>query len=118
MDMMLSLQESLTAEGDILEIGTYKGKSAALLGHHLRDGERLALVDVTDYLDPTAIEPFKGRTDFTLSDSSKLRTALPRYRERHRTFRFIHIDASHGYEETFRELGMANELSLLLASFL
>jgi predicted O-methyltransferase YrrM len=110
MDMMLSFQESLSAKGDILEIGTYKGKSAALLGRHLKDGERLVLVDVTDYLDPIAVEPFKDRTDFILSDSSKLRRSLPRYGERHHTFRFIHIDASHGYEETFRELEMANEL--------
>lgn len=110
MDMMLSFQESLPAKGDILEIGTYKGKSAALLGRHLRNGERLVLVDIADYLDPAAIEPFKSRTDFILSDSSKLRRTLPRYRNRHHTFRFIHIDASHGYEETFRELELANEL--------
>ena len=110
MDMMLSFQESLPAKGDILEIGTYKGKSAALLGRHLRDGEQLVLVDIADHLDPAAIEPFKGKTDFILSDSSALRKSLPRYSDRHRTFRFIHIDASHGYEETFRELELANEL--------
>src|SRR6185503_20851674 len=34
MDMMLSFQESAKAKGDILEIGTFKGKSAALLGCH------------------------------------------------------------------------------------
>jgi predicted O-methyltransferase YrrM len=110
MDMMLSFQESLPAKGDILEIGTYKGKSAALLGRHLRNQERLVLVDILDNLDPAALAPFKSRTDFILSDSSKLRKSLPRYRDRHRTFRFIHIDASHGYEETFRELELANEL--------
>jgi predicted O-methyltransferase YrrM len=110
MDMMLSFQESQPAKGDILEIGTYKGKSAALLGRHLRNEERLTLVDIADYLDPAAVAPFKSRTDFILSDSSKLRKSLPRYRDRKRTFRFIHIDASHGYEETFRELELANEL--------
>jgi len=110
MDMMLSFQESLALKGDILEIGTYKGKSAVLLGHHLRDEERLVLVDIASLLNPAAIEPFKDRTDFILSDSSKLRAALPRYRDRYQTFRFIHIDASHDYEETFRELAIANEL--------
>ena len=68
------------------------------------------LVDIADHLDPAAIEPFKGKTDFILSDSSALRKSLPGYHDRHRTFRFIHIDASHGYEETFRELELANEL--------
>ena len=110
MDMMLSFQESLALKGDILEIGTYKGKSAALLGRHLRDEERLVLVDIASLLNPAAIEPFKDRTDFILSDSSKIRDVLPRYRDRHQTFRVIHIDASHGYEETFRELAIANEL--------
>jgi predicted O-methyltransferase YrrM len=110
MDMMLSFQESLGVKGDVLEIGTYKGKSAALLGRHLRGEERLVLVDIASLLNPAAIEPFKDRTDFILSDSSKVRDVLPGYRDRHQTFRFIHIDASHGYEETFRELAIANEL--------
>jgi len=110
MDMMLSFQESVAAKGNILEIGTFKGKSAALLGCHLGPNERLVLVDVRDHLDPAAIEPFKAKTDFILSDSSELRKTLPGYRDRHHAFRFIHIDASHGYEETFRELKMADEL--------
>ncbi len=109
-DMMLAFQESLEAKGDMLEIGTYRGKSAALLGTHLRDGERLTLVDIEDYLDPAAISGFKGRTEFIHAPSSKLRSGMPNYGARRSTFRFIHIDASHGYEETFHELAMADEL--------
>jgi predicted O-methyltransferase YrrM len=109
-DMMLSLQESLGAKGDILEIGTYRGKSAALLGTHLRAGEKLTLVDIADYLDPASILDFKDRTDFILAPSSLLKSNLPNYRARRGTFRFIHIDASHGYDETFHELGMADDL--------
>src|SRR4051812_22346153 len=48
-DMMLSFQKSAEAKGDILEIGTYKGKGAALLGRHLKSGERLTLVDIAPY---------------------------------------------------------------------
>ena len=109
-DMMLSFQEGLGAKGSILEIGTYRGKSAVILGAHLRDAERLVLVDINDYLDRAAIDPIKDATDFIVAPSEKLRSALPGYRTRRGSFRFIHIDASHGYEETFQELGMADEL--------
>jgi predicted O-methyltransferase YrrM len=109
-DMMLAFQERLGAKGSILEIGTYKGKSAVVLGSHLRDGERLVLVDINDYLDRTAIEPIKEKTDFIMTPSGKLRSALPGYRAKRKSFRFIHIDASHGYHETFHELQMAEEL--------
>jgi len=109
-DMMLSFQEGLGANGSILEIGTYRGKSAVILGGHLRGAERLVLVDINDYLDRSAIEPTKQSTDFILTPSERLRSALPNYRSRRGSFRFIHIDASHGYEETFQELGMADEL--------
>lgn len=110
MDMMLAFQESIVARGDILEIGIFKGKSAALLGTHLRDGERLTLVDVEDILDPAAAAPFADKVDLILAPSSQLRTAMPRYEERRGTFRFIHIDASHDFEDTFHELAMAEEL--------
>jgi predicted O-methyltransferase YrrM len=110
MDMLLAFQRSLGARGDILEIGTYHGKSAALLGTHLRAGERLVLVDIFDQLEPHAIAPFKDSTDFIVTASSKLKTALPNYSARRGSFRFIHIDASHGYDETIEELSMADEL--------
>jgi len=109
-DMLLAFQEKSGAKGGILEIGTYKGKSAVILGSHLRDGERLVLVDINDYLDRTAIEPIKDSTDFIIAPSEKLKSALPRYRAKRKSFRFIHIDASHGYHETFHELQMAEEL--------
>jgi hypothetical protein len=107
MDMLLSLQ---VANGDLLEIGTYRGKCAALLGAHLRPGETLTLVDIENYLDPASIEPFKAKTNFILTSSEHLKTAMPRYSARRGTFRFIHIDATHGYSETFTELAMADEL--------
>lgn len=67
-------------------------------------------MDVQDILDRAAIEPFKASTEFILSSSENLRSTLPRYRQRRETFRFIHIDASHGFQETFAELKIAEEL--------
>jgi len=110
LDMLLCAQEDLGARGNILEIGTYRGKSAVILGSHLRDGERLTLVDIHRYLDPTAIAPFEAATDFILTSSDNLRKALPDYSSKRKSFRFIHIDASHGYRETFNELAMAEQM--------
>lgn len=104
MDMLLSEQRNLGVKGDLLEIGTYRGKSAVILGHHLQGSERLTLVDIHDYLDRKAIAPFAGSVDFLLTDSARLDENI----EASRRFRFIHIDASHGYHETFRELQLAD----------
>src|SRR3954469_17223204 len=98
MDMLLSFQERLGASGNILEIGTYKGKSAVILGNRLRDGERLTLVDIHDQINPAAIAPFQLHTDYIIAPSENLRTVLPEYDRKRRTFRFIHIDASHAFQ--------------------
>ena len=110
LDMALGFQALHGIKGDILEIGTFRGKCAALLAQHLRAGERLTLVDLTDYLDRAALEPLRDRIEFILSPSARLKSAMPRYGARRGTFRFIHIDAGHGYRETRYELALAEQL--------
>ena len=109
-DSLLSFQKEAGISGNILEMGVYKGRSAALIGTHLAPQERLILVDIMDYLDRQAIAPFRKSVDFILTPTDDLKNALPDYAGRHRSFRFIHIDASHNYAETFTELAMADEL--------
>jgi hypothetical protein len=46
--LVLRTQESSGLAGDLLEIGCYHGRSAALLAMHLRAGERLLLSDAFD----------------------------------------------------------------------
>ncbi len=110
LDTALGFQSARGVTGDILEIGTFRGKCAALMAQHLRPGERLTLVDIADYLDRAALEPLKDRIDFILAPSDRLASTMPGYRARRGTFRFIHIDASHGYRETQHELGLAEHL--------
>ena len=57
-DSLLCLQNRANISGNILEMGVYRGRSAALLGRRLKGDERLTLVDIGDFLDPNAIQPF------------------------------------------------------------
>ncbi|WP_237358096.1 hypothetical protein [Rhizobium phaseoli] len=51
MDSLLSLQASNPEiSGDIVEFGTYKGRSAAIIAPRVRPAEKFVLVDVADYL--------------------------------------------------------------------
>ena len=109
-DTLLSFQSKNKVEGNILEFGVYKGRSAAILGPHLAATERLVLVDIEDYLDPKAIQGFLKATDFILTPTENFRSAYKSYSKSLRTFRFIHIDASHAYRATFNEMKMADEL--------
>jgi SAM-dependent methyltransferase len=46
--LVLDTQSAAGLRGDLLEIGCYHGRSAAVLAMHLRDGEHLVLVDAFD----------------------------------------------------------------------
>jgi len=98
--------------GDILEIGTYHGKSTCALGQLLVDKEVLHAVDT-----------FVGynRKEFFLDDfKSNWNRFVTRNIEIHKCksdeldfeeskkFRIIHIDGDHSFECTFKDLILAN----------
>jgi predicted O-methyltransferase YrrM len=109
-DSVLSFQAATGMVGNILEFGVYRGRSAALIGRHLAERERLVLVDVADYLDPRAIAPFGKSAEFILGATQDFKKQFSGYNGQRHRFRFIHIDASHAYRATFTELAMADEL--------
>jgi predicted O-methyltransferase YrrM len=109
-DSLLSFQDKAAIAGSMLEFGVYRGRSAALLGRHLRGDEKLILVDIIDYLDRAAIAPFRRSAELIVTPTEKFRDVFAGYDARRHSFRFIHIDASHNYRATFAELQMADEL--------
>ena len=109
-DALLSFQKDTGVEGDMLEFGVFRGKSAALLGRHLNPSEHLTLVDISDYLDRRAIEPFGSAATLMVCGTEDFKKKYADYNRKRRSFRFIHIDASHNFRPTFRELSMADEL--------
>jgi hypothetical protein len=113
-------------DGDILEIGSFKGASAILLGCLLRSGEELVVCDpfggagigdrepliYTDFVDPF-------RRDFE-ANYLRFHERLPRIVQTTsdhlpeanlgRRFRIIHVDGAHHYEAVRQDLLLTRDL--------
>ena len=50
-DFLLDVQHEFRIGGDLMEIGVYYGKSAALMAMHAQKDEEIFLVDCTDFVD-------------------------------------------------------------------
>ncbi len=116
--------------GDLLEIGTYMGRSAVLLGYLQRPGERLVVCDIFDGPSQSAeneaennrwypdlsrhafeenFQRFHGRLpDHVVAAPSV--TLRGRELGYGKTFRFIHIDGSHEYAAVRSDLSLSREL--------
>ncbi|MET9777193.1 class I SAM-dependent methyltransferase [Streptomyces sp. NPDC006367] len=125
----LERQEAAGTRGDLLELGTYLGKSAILLGHRLREGEKLTVCDLFEADAPDEA----NRAETAKSYSTLTRQAFERnYLSFHDALptivqapssvitdevapgscRFVHIDASHLYEHVHGDIGAARDLLL------
>ncbi|GAB2867940.1 class I SAM-dependent methyltransferase [Streptomyces deserti] len=125
----LEQQEANRLRGDLLELGAYMGKSAILLGRHLRDGETFTVCDLFESDAPDDA----NKAETSKSYASLTRQAFERnYLSFHdtlptviqgpssvisshvapRTCRFVHIDASHLYEHVHGDIGAARDLLL------
>jgi hypothetical protein len=110
-DRILSHQLDANIRGDILEIGSYHGKSAIALGYGLREDETLHICDlfgsVVDGVSREGFDPYDG---LTVEAFVKQYT---RFHERwpelyvcasnqcslgRKQFRFIHVDGGHAYD--------------------
>ncbi|MEV0559152.1 class I SAM-dependent methyltransferase [Streptomyces sp. NPDC050597] len=126
---LLEQQETEGIQGDLLELGVYMGKSAILLGHHLRDDEKFTVCDLFEGDAPDE----SNRAEATKSYASLTRQIFERnYLSFHDTLptviqgpssviskevspttcRFVHIDASHLYEHVHGDIGAAHDILL------
>ena len=113
--LLLKMQTAMGIRGDLLEIGTWKGRSASFLAFHLQPGEKLYLNDVfanpaidtystypeIDEVRSTilAFSPEVGnQLVFLKGDSTKM--ALPASAQ----CRFAHVDGGHSVEECYSDL--------------
>lgn len=112
----LKFQNRTEPPGDLLELGTYRGKAAILMGQHLRQGERLTVCDLFDEVathegvDATEQRFFRrdvpARAEFERNYLA-FHPALPHIVQgltgiitQHlapASVRFVHIDAGHTY---------------------
>lgn len=114
--------------GDLLEVGVYKGKSASLLGLLPAPGEALHLCDPfgpTDSAEPDDLtRPYRNATQAVFEATYEefrgdppvihaCRSDELRGRLASGTFRLVHLDGSHAYEDVAADLELA--LDLLVA---
>jgi hypothetical protein len=109
MDCVLSFQEENRVNGNIIEFGVFRGRSAAILASHRKASERLVLVDVTDQVDRESIAALCPSFEFVECPSERFKQTAAYRNLKHRC-RFIHIDSSHSYRTTFNELKLAEGL--------
>ncbi|MGW6916373.1 class I SAM-dependent methyltransferase [Kitasatospora sp. NPDC054939] len=123
---LLSGQTRAGTKGDLLELGTYLGRSAVLLGDHLQSGETLTVCDLFDSeagdADNAAEMAMSYRRTLTRSafESNYLAfhpelptivqaptSVLADGRIGAGSCRFVHIDASHLYEHVAGDVDVA-----------
>ncbi len=116
MDFMLEAQDLVQAPGlGLLEIGVWKGRSAALMAAHLRQGEDIVLVDawlkkdeivanlsaaLAHRISLQSVKLFQGT-------SRELATAVGPERR----FRFVHVDAEHTGAGLRADLSLARKIT-------
>lgn len=115
--------------GDLLEIGVYQGKSAILLGFFCREDEELVVCDLFDTAASTSENRNENLVQFPDLTRSPFESNYARFHERMprvlqcpsdeipnrglaQSFRFVHIDGSHTYENVRTDLRTARELLL------
>lgn len=122
-DRILGHQLTASISGDILEVGSYHGKSAIICGYGLRDTETLTVCDI--FGDTTNV-PLEGTDPY---DGLTVNDFLTQYRRFHkhdpdvrampsselvldRDYRFIHIDGGHAYEVVRDDITLAARYSM------
>jgi hypothetical protein len=111
-DCLLSLQEQTVKSGDLVEIGIWKGKSAALLALHCEVDESCVFIDTkpTDEarLHISKVVP-EARCIYIRSNSRHLKR-LPEMRDYLGRVRWVHIDGEHTSEAVTIDLHSADTL--------
>lgn len=130
MTWLLDRQDRLEPPGDLLELGCYMGRSAIVIGSHLRPGETFTVCDLFDSGDEASTDE-KNRSENRFSYSSLTRQAFERnyltFHEKLPTIiqattdqitkhveagscRFVHVDASHLWQHVKGDIEAARTL--------
>jgi predicted O-methyltransferase YrrM len=115
MDFMLEAQDLLKAPGQgLLEIGVWKGRSAALMARHLRPGEDILLADawlkkdeIIANLSAAMAQRFQQHAvNLFQGTARELATAVGPARR----FRFVHVDGEHTGAGLRADLSLARQI--------
>ena len=118
---LLAYQRTEGIKGDMLEIGTYQGKSAILMGYGLRDDEELVVCDLFGAVMDHADIPLSRRQEYSGLDEDEFLANWDRFHARRptlevcesseldlgdRVFRFIHVDGCHSYQCVVKDISL------------
>jgi cephalosporin hydroxylase len=108
MDYLLSSQKKNDIRGKILELGTYKGKTASFLNFHSDIGE-LLLVDLYFHFTEEEwgnLNSITPGVKFIVGSTSSSKV-IKQMRKEKQSMRFVHCDTSHTYMDTKADLAIA-----------
>jgi predicted O-methyltransferase YrrM len=117
--LVLATQSAAGITGDLLEIGSYHGRSAAVLAAHLMQGERLHVCDAfeapveDDYADPATPEALWDTIRRVNPQLARARVEIHAMYstdldfDRDQRFRFVHVDGGHGRDVALHDLRLA-----------
>lgn len=127
-DVIDASQRSAGITGDLLEIGCYQGTSAVMLGYMRQENEQLLICDLFDGVTESPEDqaereryytPAFGRQMFE-DNFRRFHAWMPEVHAQPsstmhsmglgQTFRFIHIDGSHAYDQVRQDLLLAKRL--------
>ncbi len=118
---LLAYQRTEGVKGDMLEIGTYQGKSAILMGYGLREDEELVVCDLFGAVMDHADIPLSRRQEYSGLDEEEFLANWDRFHARRptlevcesseldlgdRAFRFIHVDGCHSYQCVVKDISL------------
>lgn len=116
-EMLLAAQLLEGTAGDLLEIGTYHGKSAIAMGYGVRAGDGLFICDVfgdNEWVDPEGMGAYDGLTvEAFLEQFQQWHSFMPRILPipshdlefvENDHIRFAHIDGGHAYDTVAEDI--------------
>ncbi len=110
-DILLSRQAALGIEGDVLEIGVLKGKSATLMALHARADEAFVLIDPALRREAVeAVESVHAANNIQIRDFSQNLHEHPALTSRGGRIRWIHIYGEHSGPAVRNDLEIADAL--------
>lgn len=110
---LFAIQSSATINGDIMEIGVFKGWGSYLPARHCRSNEKIVLVDISQHhLDlATAFLTEQAQVQKDVIEQLLIDSAagvgLTGLLGANRRFRWIHIDGEHSYAAVMQDLDTA-----------
>ena len=109
--LLLSYQQEHGISGNLLEIGVWKGKSAALAALHCQGDDACVFVDAMPLDEAKArISQVTPEACHYLQEQSQFLARHPFVSQGTRAFRWIHVDGEHSGQSVTNDLEIADHL--------